>query len=221
MKIFDTLNPHITASSSGAVVRIQPNQQGDVFPPTALLAPGNAGGISHSTISLVPPNPLYVPEPRYATITLAGFVNTDTFVCYGKTFTCVTSGATAGQFNVGGTDTISATNAAAAINSWFLTQANMPLGVIFQPGSDDGSGALPTFSAVGATTAGAGTATITITGSNDGVNFDTTVLLTLALTTGTAPTTKIGTVAAKYSFYRAQCTALTGTGCNVQCYMKS
>lgn len=51
------------------------------------------------------------------TITLSSMVATDTITINGTTFTCVASGATGNQFNVGGTDTITAANAAAAINA--------------------------------------------------------------------------------------------------------
>jgi len=51
------------------------------------------------------------------TLTLALVVATDTCIINGVTFTCVVSGAAGNQFNVGGTDTISATNLRAAINA--------------------------------------------------------------------------------------------------------
>lgn len=51
------------------------------------------------------------------TLTLASVVATNTCSVNGTTFTCVASGATGNQFNVGGTDTITATNLAAAINA--------------------------------------------------------------------------------------------------------
>lgn len=51
------------------------------------------------------------------TITLSSLVATDTVTVNGVVFTAVASGATGNQFNVGGTDTITATNLAAAINA--------------------------------------------------------------------------------------------------------
>lgn len=51
------------------------------------------------------------------TLTLSTNVATDTAVVNGVTFTAVASGATGNQWNVGGSDTISATNLAAAINA--------------------------------------------------------------------------------------------------------
>lgn len=51
------------------------------------------------------------------TITLSSLVATDTVTVNGVVFTAVASGATGNQFNVGGTDTITAANLAAAINA--------------------------------------------------------------------------------------------------------
>lgn len=48
---------------------------------------------------------------------LATVVATNVITINGVTFTCVASGATGNQFNVGGSDTLSATAAAAAINA--------------------------------------------------------------------------------------------------------
>lgn len=51
------------------------------------------------------------------TITLSSMVATDTVTINGVVFTAIASGATGNQFNVGGTDTITATNLAATINA--------------------------------------------------------------------------------------------------------
>lgn len=51
------------------------------------------------------------------TLTLASVVATDTVTINGVTFTAVASGATGNQFNVGVSDTATATNLAAAINA--------------------------------------------------------------------------------------------------------
>lgn len=51
------------------------------------------------------------------TVTLASMVATDTVTVGNQVFTCVASGATANQFNVGVSDTATATNLAAAINA--------------------------------------------------------------------------------------------------------
>lgn len=50
-------------------------------------------------------------------LTFSAAAATNTIVINGVTFTCVASGATGDQFNVGGTDAITAANAAAAINA--------------------------------------------------------------------------------------------------------
>lgn len=52
-----------------------------------------------------------------ATATLNAVVATNSITIDGHAFTAVASGATGDQFNVGGTDTITATNLAAAINA--------------------------------------------------------------------------------------------------------
>jgi hypothetical protein len=52
-----------------------------------------------------------------ATVTLTSHVATDTVTVCGIVFTCVASGATGNQYNVGGTDTLTAVNLAAAINA--------------------------------------------------------------------------------------------------------
>jgi phage tail sheath gpL-like len=51
------------------------------------------------------------------TFTLASMVATNTVTINGVVFTCVASGATGNQFNVGGTDALTATALAAAINA--------------------------------------------------------------------------------------------------------
>jgi hypothetical protein len=63
------------------------------------------------------------------TITLSSHVATDTVTVNGIVFTCVASGATGNQYNVGGSDTLTGDNLAAAINanatlSGMLTAAN-------------------------------------------------------------------------------------------------
>lgn len=51
------------------------------------------------------------------TCTFASIQANDTFTINGTTFTCVASGATGNQFNVGASDTQAAANAAAAVNA--------------------------------------------------------------------------------------------------------
>lgn len=55
--------------------------------------------------------------PASGTFTFSSIANTNTLSINGVTFTCVTSGATGNQFNVGASDTEAAANAAAAINA--------------------------------------------------------------------------------------------------------
>jgi hypothetical protein len=64
----------------------------------------------------------------FGTITLSGMVATDTVTINGVVFTAVSSGATGNQFNIGGSDTITATNLARAINA--STTANV-INVVF------------------------------------------------------------------------------------------
>lgn len=51
------------------------------------------------------------------TFTLTSVIATDAISINGVTFTCVASGATGNQFNVGASDTLTAVNLAAAINA--------------------------------------------------------------------------------------------------------
>lgn len=51
------------------------------------------------------------------TITLSSHIATNTVTVNGITFTCVASGATGNQYNVGGDDTATAVNLAAALNA--------------------------------------------------------------------------------------------------------
>jgi hypothetical protein len=74
------------------------------------------------------------------------------------------------------------------------------------------------FQARGATTASTGATTILIEVSNDGVNFIT--MGTITLTLGTAVTSDGFAVANSYEYYRANVSAISGTGANVTVYMK-
>jgi hypothetical protein len=51
------------------------------------------------------------------TLTFASVIATDIFSINGVSFTCVASGATGNQFNVGGSDALTAAAAAAAVNA--------------------------------------------------------------------------------------------------------
>lgn len=78
------------------------------------------------------------------TFTFASIANTNTLAINGVTFTCVTSGATGNQFNVGASDTEAAANAVIAINAsvtalvaGYVT-ASSALGVVTITSSDYG-----------------------------------------------------------------------------------
>jgi hypothetical protein len=75
-----------------------------------------------------------------------------------------------------------------------------------------------TFQAVGATTSSTGAATVLIQVSNDGVNYLT--LGTITLTLGTALTSDGFAAINNWNFYRANVSAISGTGANVSVYMK-
>lgn len=71
-----------------------------------------------------------------------------------------------------------------------------------------------TFQAKGATTAGAGAATVVVQGSNDdGASWDT--VGTISLTLSTTSTSDSFTDTSRYGSYRGNVTALSGTGANV------
>jgi hypothetical protein len=57
------------------------------------------------------------PVKASGTITLSAHVATDTVTVNGITFTAVASGATGNQYNIGGSDTITGDNLAAALNA--------------------------------------------------------------------------------------------------------
>lgn len=120
-------------------------------------------------------NTLVIQGGVYASVTatLASVIATNTVVIGGVTLTCVNSGGTSVQFNKGTTDTITATNLAAAINA--LTTVNK----VVQATS---SGATVTIvslypGTIGnliTTTAGGGTITVaaTLSGGTDGTKGD-------------------------------------------------
>lgn len=70
-----------------------------------------------------------------------------------------------------------------------------------------------TYQASGATTAGAGSATIEVQGSLDNSNFD--VIGTITLTLGTASTSDSFTSDDRYKYLRGEVTAISGTGAAV------
>jgi hypothetical protein len=74
------------------------------------------------------------------------------------------------------------------------------------------------FQAIGATTASTGAATILIEVSNNGTNYIT--LGTITLTLGTSATSDGFAVANSWNYYRANLSAVSGTGASVSVYMK-
>lgn len=73
-----------------------------------------------------------------------------------------------------------------------------------------------TFQAIGATTSGTGSASISIQGSNDGSNWDTIGSITLTL--GTAATSNSFTSNDRYNQHRANVTAISGSGASVSVF---
>lgn len=74
-----------------------------------------------------------------------------------------------------------------------------------------------TYQANGTTTAGAGTATILVQGSNDRTNWDT--IGTLSLTLATATSSDSFASSDRYAYVRGNVSALTGTGASVNLNM--
>jgi phage tail sheath gpL-like len=74
-----------------------------------------SGGISNATLSTTIDKGDGVAAT--GTLTLAGVVATDTCVVGSQTFTAVASGATGNQFNVGGSDTLTAVQLVSVINT--------------------------------------------------------------------------------------------------------
>lgn len=74
------------------------------------------------------------------------------------------------------------------------------------------------FQAVGSTSASTGAATVLVQVSNDGTNYIT--LGTITLTLGTSATSDGLAVANSWEYYRANVTAISGTGASVTVYMK-
>lgn len=117
MEIFNTSTPLVGAVAAGAVVTLTPAVYGTPNPLTVV-------GGAHLVVSN-PNNLLYASTPLAKYVTLAGVIANDTVVINGRTFTCVASGATGNQFNVGGTDIVTATNLAASVIASFSTGAGL------------------------------------------------------------------------------------------------
>lgn len=80
-----------------------------------------------------------------------------------------------------------------------------------------GSNGAKTFQAAGATSAGVGSATVAIQVSNDGVNYLT--LGTITLTLGTTATSDGFAADSKWTYTRANLTAISGTNASVSVTM--
>lgn len=74
------------------------------------------------------------------------------------------------------------------------------------------------FQAMGSTTAGAGTATVIISGSTDGVTYDQLAEFTLAWTNPALGSDSFA-LDASWPFVKAEVTAITGTNAKVQVYI--
>lgn len=99
------------------------------------------------------------------TITLSSFVNSNTITINGTVFTGETSGATGNQFNIGGSDTITAANAVAAINA-------SATAIVANVVTASSAGAVITITAKEAGTIGnLGTLAISANGSVSGANL--------------------------------------------------
>ena len=82
---------------------------------------------------------------------------------------------------------------------------------------DDADLPLRTYQAYGQTTAGSGSATIKVQGSNDGTNFVDLGTITLTLTTSTSTDGFVSN--ANWRYVRGNVTALSGTGAAVTLMM--
>jgi len=226
MKIYDSGNPLWTAQAVGAVVQFVQNPQGTPVPQivltgsthitAALISAANRNALANTvSAAQIAANAAMGEGPwlatQYDTLTLAGVVATDTCVVNGLIYTCVASGATGQQFNVGATDADTATNLATVINSYMrlgygpVFHLNN-LKAVFQTVVSEITGSV----SVAATTQ--------IQVSNNGVDFSTHAGQAAQSPTGTGRAAVIGVQVDSYPFVRVNCTALTGTGARVQVY---
>lgn len=197
MKIFDSSNPLWTPTAAGAVVSFVPNLQGAAHPSLVLA------GSAHITVYNLTAKDKNVINPAYSTLTLAGVVATDTCVVNGVTYTCVASGATGNQFNIGASDTLTAANLAALI----ATNLKLGVGAIFQVSH---SSVEVELSVSG--TSGSCSVTGALEVSLNGVDFMTHPQLAAATVTGTSSAFTLSAQIQGYPFIRSNLTALSGTG---------
>jgi hypothetical protein len=137
---------------------------------------------------------------------LAGVVTSDTCSINGVTYTAVASAATAFQFNVGGTDALTAASLASQFN------ANQTLGYGAGIPISDASFDLST------TVSGTGTvsASMQLQGSMNGVDWFNHPNQAAQAPTGTTRNTVAAANLAPFPFLRTNVTALSGTGARVQ-----
>lgn len=113
-----TLRIEITHAKDSTVLLPWPTLRGVAtmdFPALANILNAIASGLLPATVDVAIGETAAVRAS--GTGTLSSTIATDTFVINGVTFTCVAAGATGDQFNVGLSDTETATNLAAAINA--------------------------------------------------------------------------------------------------------
>lgn len=109
----DIYHAEADITASGLVGPIAADKPRDGFHAIGRLFKAVAGGLRGGYSCLVKKAAV----KASGTITLASHVATDTVTIAGVTFTCMASGATGDQYNVGGSDTATAVNLAAAINA--------------------------------------------------------------------------------------------------------
>jgi hypothetical protein len=203
MLVLDSGNPTYIASAVGAVVSFAKGVGINLLVPDVILS-----GSAHLAA-----NPLTRANYNSITgfqggVTLAGVVAGDTVIINGVTYTAVASGATGPQFNVGGNDSITASNLVTAFNA---NQVGNLTSGLFLPGAL----AKVTLSA---TIAGSGALSATVTPqiSQDGKTGWMTHPGQAAFSlSGTGADQKSGGQIDAYPFMRFVISALTGTGARV------
>lgn len=203
MQLFDSANPLYVASSVGAVVTLTKSTNQGVGLPDATVT-GNA----HITAFQPTRYNLNVINPSNPSLTLVGVVATDSCTINGVTYTAVASGATAFQFNVGGTDTITAANLVSQFNA--NQTIGFGAGIVILDAKFD----------ISTTVSGTGTvsASMQLQASMNGSDWFNHPGQAVQSPSGTTRATVVSVELTPYSFMRANVTALSGTGARVQVY---
>ena len=203
MQLFDSANPLYMASTGGTVVSIVAStNQGAVV--------GDAAVSGSTHILAFQPTGYHrnVITPVYPTLTLTGVVPTDSCVINGITYTAVASGATAFQFNIGGSDALTAANLATQFN------ANQKVGF--------GAAFLvkDALFDIGTLVTGTGTvgATMQLQASLNGVDWISHPGQAAQSPSGTSLAQVISSELTPYPYLRTNVSALTGTGARVQVF---